>query len=245
MVRGRLGVRFGCLVCWRQKAMTMCSDRELIYKLESKEFVELLDKDVTEFTVPAGVTSIGDGAFEDCSSLSSLFIPASATSIGEGAFNGCSSLSSVAIPSSVTSIGDNSFVHCSSLTTIEVSENNPEYCSIVGALFTKDKKNLLAYPAGRNNEEYTIPVGVKRIGAGAFCGCSFLKFLEIPSGVTTFEDKAFSNCSSLKMLVIPTSVKRFGNRVFGDNPQLILRVFQHSRSERYARRNRIKYETIE
>ena len=56
-----------------------------------------------------GVTSIGQYAFNDCSSLQSITIPSNVTSIGQYAFNGCSSLQSITIPSNVTSIGDYAF----------------------------------------------------------------------------------------------------------------------------------------
>ena len=52
------------------------------------------------------VTGIGDWAFENCTSLTSVTIPDSVTSIGEYAFSGCKSLTSITIPDSVTSIGD-------------------------------------------------------------------------------------------------------------------------------------------
>ena len=70
----------------------MCSDRELRYKLKAKEFVELLDKDAKEFSIPDGVTSIRNKAFKDCAFLTSVEIPSSVTSIGKNAFLGCSFL---------------------------------------------------------------------------------------------------------------------------------------------------------
>jgi len=69
--------------------------------------------------IPNSVTSIY-GAFEGCSSLTSIEIPNSVTSIGDYAFNSCSSLTSIEIPNSVTYIGDAAFSYCSSLTSIEI-----------------------------------------------------------------------------------------------------------------------------
>ena len=61
------------------------------------------------YTIPNSVTSIGDCAFVDCTSLTSVTIPNSVTSIGDEAFSGCTSLTNVTIPNSVTSIGDEAF----------------------------------------------------------------------------------------------------------------------------------------
>jgi hypothetical protein len=67
-------------------------------------------------TIPDSVTSIGDGAFWGCDSLTNVTIPDSVTSIGGGAFYGCKSLTNVTIPDGVTSIGDSVFDECSELT---------------------------------------------------------------------------------------------------------------------------------
>ena len=83
----------------------------------------LFNKDKTElvccpegktgaYIIPSSVTSIGNYAFRDCSSLTSITIPDSVTSIGEGAFWFCSSLTSITIPDSVTSIGYMAFDCC-------------------------------------------------------------------------------------------------------------------------------------
>ncbi|MBQ4143045.1 MAG: leucine-rich repeat domain-containing protein, partial [Thermoguttaceae bacterium] len=66
-----------------------------------------------KYTIPNSVTSIGEGAFYDCESLTSVTIPDSVTSIGDKAFNLCKSLTSVTIPDSVTSIGEEAFRGCS------------------------------------------------------------------------------------------------------------------------------------
>lgn len=73
-------------------------------------------------SIPNSVTSIGGGAFFDCSNLTSITIGNSVTSIGACAFSGCSGLTSITIPDSVTSIGEWAFVRCNSLTSVTIPQ---------------------------------------------------------------------------------------------------------------------------
>ncbi len=75
---------------------------------------------VKRIIIGDGVTTIGQLAFDGCSSLTSVTIPNSVTTIGDGAFAGCSSLTSVTMPNSVTTIGDNAFSGCTSLTSVTI-----------------------------------------------------------------------------------------------------------------------------
>ena len=80
---------------------------------------------LTSMTIGNSVTSIGYSVFFDCSSLTSVTIPNSVASIGPSAFRNCSSLTRVIIPDSVTSIGFDVFIDCSSLTQLILFPSTP------------------------------------------------------------------------------------------------------------------------
>ena len=86
-------------------------------------------KSLTSINIPDSVTTIGDEAFEHCDSLTSITLPDGVKTIGEEAFYGCSSLTSINIPDSVKTIGENAFQGCTSFTSIIVGKNNKVYDS--------------------------------------------------------------------------------------------------------------------
>ena len=153
------------------------------------------------YNIPNGVTSIGDYAFEDCTSLTSITIPDSVTSIGDSAFEDCSSLTSITIPDSVTSIGDSAFEDCSSLTSITI----PNSVTSIGEF---------AFFGCSSLTSITIPDRVTSIGRGAFRECSILTSITIPDSVTEINNGAFYNCASLVSITIPNSVTSIGEFAF-------------------------------
>ena len=79
---------------------------------------------ITEVILPSSLTVIGNGAFTACSALRSATLPGKVVEVGENAFRDCITLSSAYIPASVRSAGDNCFEGCSSLTSLTLSEQN-------------------------------------------------------------------------------------------------------------------------
>lgn len=134
-------------------------------------------------------------------------------SIRSSAFANCRDLTSVTIPNSVTSIGGNAFSGCSSLTEISVEAGNPNYSSVDGVLFNKDKTLLIQCPCGKNGE-YVIPNSVTSIWYAAFQSCRGLTSITIPNSVTSIDGTAFYYCSGLTSVTIPNSVTSIGDYAF-------------------------------
>ena len=120
--------------------------------------------------IPNSVTSIGDGAFSGCSSLTSITIPNSVTTIESQAFYGCSSLTSITIPNSVTSIVYDAFALCSSLTSIIIHNS----VTSIGEWAFWGCDGLTSVSIGNS---------VTSIGEYAFKGCS--KIREVTSYAAT------------------------------------------------------------
>lgn len=160
------------------------------------------------------VTSIGNGAFENCFELTSINIPDRVTSIGINAFMDCYSLTSITIPDGVTSIGTNAFNGCSGLTDITVDNRNSSYCSESGVLFNKNKTKFICYPAGKTYSSYKIPDEVTSIEYAAFEECTGLTSIYIPDGVTSIDYYAFKRCTGLESITIPDSVNSIGYEAF-------------------------------
>mgnify|MGYP004465893369 CR=1 FL=1 len=160
----------------------------------------------TEIEIPSEidghrVTFIISGAFEGCTSLTSVTIPDSVTEIGWGAFSGCTSLTSVTIGSGVTRIDGCAFENCTSLTSITI----PDSVTSIGSGVFSGCTSLMSI---------TIPKSVTRIGECAFEDCTSLTSITIPDSVTRIGGGAFSGCTSLTSITIPESVTSIGRGVF-------------------------------
>ena len=164
-----------------------------------------------------GGTSIGEYAFRNCTSLTSVTIPDSVTSIGYYAFRNCTSLTSITIPDSVTSIGYYAFNGCTALESITIpfvgatkdGTSDTHFGYIFGAQDHYDRNDDV--PASLKE---VIITGGASIGDEAFYGCNSLTSVTIPDSVTSIGDYAFYSCDSLTSVTIPDSVTSIGYYAF-------------------------------
>ncbi len=163
--------------------------------------------DKTEVVIPGEingkkVTTIGDRAFNDCTSLTSVTIPEGVTSIGDDAFELCVNLTSISLPKSLTSIGSWGF-SATGLTSITIPENVRSIgCD---AFFSCSKL-----------KKVVLPEGITRISSRTFAMCSNLTDITIPDSVTSIDEGAFCGCNKLDSIVIPDSVIEIDVRKKGE-----------------------------
>lgn len=164
----------------------------------------LVDSSIQQYTVPDTVTSIGNQAFKNCSSLTSIVIGNSVKDIDFGAFDGCRSLMIIKIPDSVTSIADSAFYYCTSLKTVVI----PNSVTYIGDRVFYNCNSLTSVIIGDS---------VINIGDYAFDYCDILTRVTIPDSLRSIGDKAFSNCTKLKEIYFKGTKKQaiqlsIGNR---------------------------------
>ena len=142
------------------------------------------------------VTEIGENTFYGCRSLNfNASTMQNVTKIGNGAFTDCN-FTTFNIPQSVTVMGDNIFNICTNLTNIIVDANNPNYCSVNGVLYNKDKTTLISYPLALTNTSFTVPDSVYSINSYAFTGNTNLVSLNL-NNVRNIGLNAFAGCENL------------------------------------------------
>ncbi len=147
------------------------------------------------------------------------------TSIRDGAFYGCTSLTNFTIPNSVTNIGVAPFQDCCSLTAITVDALNAFYSSAGAVLFNKSQTTLIRCPGGKAGN-YTIPNSVTTIGDFAFYACGSLTSVTIGNSVASIGRWAFSSCTALTSVMIPNSVTSIGDGAFTGCTSLTSVYFQ-------------------
>ena len=128
--------------------------------------------------------------------------------------NSYKSVNKITIGPDITDISRFNFTDFLALQIIEVDSNNQNYMSIDGVLYSKDGSRIICYPANKESSRFSIPEGVKEIGARAFLGSKlFIRAVDIPSSVKKIGERAFAE-SGIKFAAIPPNVTKIGKGAF-------------------------------
>ncbi len=193
-------------------------------------------EDLTEVTIPEGVTAIGENAFAACLGMTSVTIPESVAEIRKGAFHYCLSLTEASIPGGVRIIGEGAFSECESLETLVI----PEGVAAIGDRAFFDCRAL---------KKVTLPGSLTELGVNPWSNCPELTDIavspenpvlimeggalycraegrlvwvpmntegcfEIPEGTKIIGGDAFIRCAGLTSVVIPEGTEIIGNSAF-------------------------------
>lgn len=197
------------------------------------------------------VTKIGEDAFQDNTTITSVTIPDSVTEIGSNAFADCTNLTSVHYEgdwSNLTIQSGNPAVQDAAneqlfdfefiLNNTAVIVNNYR-CKGTAADVTipscyKGKPVTAINNAAFTNSavtSVTIPDSVTSIPDAAFVNCSQLTNISIPNSVTYIGFSAFDGCASLKSITLPSSLRTIGNSAFAGCPSLMTVTYPGSKTQ--------------
>lgn len=218
-----------------------------ITKYTGKESTVILPSTINSWHV----TKIGEDAFQDNTTITSVTIPANVTEIGSNAFAGCTNLTSVHYEgdwSNLTIQSGNPAVQDAAneqLFDFEFILNNTAVivtnykCKGTAADVTipscyKGKPvtaiNNAAFPNSAVTS-VTIPDSITSIPDAAFVNCSNLTNISIPNSVTYIGFSAFDGCASLKSITLPSSLRTIGNSAFAGCPSSMTVTYPGSKTQ--------------
>lgn len=191
------------------------------------------NKNLASVAIPAGVVNIGSYAFAN-NHIERISMPSTVISIGENAFMGNNltritlssnlktigigafsknQLTSITLPASIENIEGNPFYGNGNLLQIVIDDKNQNYTSLDGILFSKNKKTLIAYPAGKGAIT-AIPSGVTVLSARSLSDAHLTNVI-IPASIVTIEDGALAN-NDLISITMPKNLTVYGTSFDND-----------------------------
>lgn len=197
------------------------------------------------------VTKIGEAAFQDNTTITSVTIPASVTEIGANAFAGCTNLTIVNYEgdwSNLTIQSGNPAVEDAANAPLFDFAFTPDNTAVIVIRYrykgTAADVTIPSRYKGKpvtaiNNAAFTnsavtsvtIPDSITSIPDAAFVNCSQLTNISIPNSVTYIGFSAFSSCTSLKSITLPSSLRTIGNSAFAGCPSSMTVTYPGSKTQ--------------
>ena len=168
--------------------------------------------------LPKSLVSIGKEAFWRCYAITEVDFAENSelTTIGQWAFDNCTTMVSITIPASVETCVSGAFLSCNSLTNVNYLGSLEDWCNIT---FGSNNANPMYYSKslsiqGEPITSVTIPESVTTIKDYTFCEMQSLTSVTLHDNITTISLSAFNGCTGITSITIPESVETIGNYAF-------------------------------
>lgn len=160
-------------------------------------------KNLTEvFIQGSNIEVIGDCAFMNCKSLSTLHFIDNVKFLGRSAFAGMDKLQSVRLPHGLDSIPEFTFFECESLCNINIPT------SVLHIASYSFQHTAIT--------ELDLPDSIITLGDAVFSRCFSLETVKLPSQLAIIPERTFDSCKVLREISIPKNVKRIDKEAFAD-----------------------------
>lgn len=161
--------------------------------------------DVTSIIIEDGIYYVN--SFGYCKNLESVKIGDSVKTVN--AFWNCDNLKTITIGKGLEN--DFTFQNCPKLESVIISNENPNYTSKDGVIYSKDGTRLVYYPANLQGTEYVVLTGVTQISRNAFYYNQNLKKIVVPEtvqAISSYDDSEvlFRYCKNLETIVLNNTV---------------------------------------
>ncbi len=210
-----------------------CYNLESVEIPDSVEQIEIgafyyCSRNLQSIKLPANLKKLEGATFMGCRNLKEVTIQDEVESITDSDFMGCTALEKVSIGKSFTTVEGyydkenpgNPFYFCTSLKEITVDPQNTSYYSSNGILFDKASERIIAYPAAKEGDSYSLPKSVTTIAYGAFAFNKNLVSVTLPDRLKEIDAHAFREVEKIKGLEVPESVQEIKSAAVHDSDTL-------------------------
>ena len=166
------------------------------------------------YKIPDGVESIEQAAFAQVNGLTAIELN-SVKKLAKGAFDKAVKLRNVLLGPSVDTIEDGAFGGNNDLAAFDVDPANPNYAADNGVIYTKNKEELVLFPAGKAGEYTTLPT-TKKIRNRAFYYAQKVTKVTFNSNLEIIDNDAFQATTKLANITFeaPAKIKTIGTFAF-------------------------------
>ena len=166
------------------------------------------------YKIPDGVESIEQAAFAQVNGLTAIELNG-VKKLAKGAFDKAVKLRNVLLGPSVDTIEDGAFGGNNDLAAFDVDPANPNYAADNGVIYTKNKEELVLFPAGKAGEYTTLPT-TKKIRNRAFYYAQKVTKVTFNSNLEVIDNDAFQATTKLANITFeaPAKIKTIGTFAF-------------------------------